>query len=231
MSYNDIPAGKDLPNDINVIIEIPANHDPIKYEVDKDSDAIFVDRFVATPMFYPANYGYVPQTLSEDGDPLDVLVVAPYPVMPGSVIRSRVVGVLKMSDESGIDAKLLAVPHSKLTKIYDHVEEIEDLDQLLVQQIAHYFDAGQGTLMTFSPDPAKDPANADLVKKFNDAGITPEGYVLYTYAAIQSWAQAASAAGSNDSDSVLDALNSGSFDTVLGSLSFDDKGDVTLPAF
>ena len=140
MSYNDIPAGKDLPNDINVIIEIPANHDPIKYEVDKDSDAIFVDRFVATPMFYPANYGYVPQTLSEDGDPLDVLVVAPYPVMPGSVIRSRVVGVLNMTDESGIDAKLLAVPHSKLTKIYDHVQEIEDLDPLLVQQIAHYFE-------------------------------------------------------------------------------------------
>jgi len=140
MSFNDIPAGKDLPNDINVIIEIPANHDPIKYEVDKDSDAIFVDRFVATPMFYPANYGYVPQTLSEDGDPLDVLVVTPYPVIPGAVIRSRVVGVLKMSDESGIDAKLLAVPHSKLTKIYDHVEEIEDLDQLLIKQIAHYFE-------------------------------------------------------------------------------------------
>jgi branched-chain amino acid transport system substrate-binding protein len=92
-------------------------------------------------------------------------------------------------------------------------------------------DAGQGTLMTFSPDPAKDPANADLVKKFKDAGITPEGYVLYTYAAIQSWAQAAATAGSNDSDSVLEALNSGSFDTVLGSLSFDDKGDVTLPGY
>ena len=103
MSYNDIPAGKDLPNDINVIIEIPANHDPIKYEVDKDSDALFVDRFVATPMFYPANYGYVPQTLSEDGDPLDVLVVTPYPVVPGAVIRSRVIGVLNMTDESGIN--------------------------------------------------------------------------------------------------------------------------------
>ena len=140
MSYNDIPAGKDLPNDINVIIEIPANHDPIKYEVDKDSDAIFVDRFVATPMFYPANYGYVPQTLSEDGDPLDVLVVSPYPVVPGAVIRSRVVGVLKMSDESGIDAKLLAVPHSKLTKIYDHVQEIADLPELLLKQIVHYFE-------------------------------------------------------------------------------------------
>ncbi|GMG86440.1 inorganic diphosphatase [Biformimicrobium ophioploci] len=140
MSYNDIPAGKDLPNDINVIIEIPANHDPIKYEVDKDADAIFVDRFVATPMFYPANYGYIPQTLSEDGDPVDVLVVSPYPVMPGSVIRSRVVGVLNMSDESGVDAKLLAVPHTKLTKLYDDVNEIEDLPELLVKQIVHYFE-------------------------------------------------------------------------------------------
>ncbi|MEK9886140.1 MAG: branched-chain amino acid ABC transporter substrate-binding protein, partial [Pelagibacteraceae bacterium] len=92
-------------------------------------------------------------------------------------------------------------------------------------------DAGQGTLMTFSPDPAKDPANAALVKKFKDAGITPEGYVLYTYAAIQTWAQAAGTAGSNDSDAVLDALGSGSFNTVLGSLSFDDKGDVTLPGY
>lgn len=140
MSYNDIPAGNELPNDINVIIEIPANHDPIKYEVDKDSDAIFVDRFVATPMFYPANYGYIPQTLSEDGDPLDVLVVAPYPVMPGSVIRSRPIGVLNMSDESGVDAKLLAVPHTKLTKLYDHVEEAADLPELLVKQIEHYFE-------------------------------------------------------------------------------------------
>jgi inorganic pyrophosphatase len=140
MSYNDIPPGNDLPNDINVIIEIPANHDPIKYEVDKDSDAIFVDRFVATPMFYPANYGYVPQTLSEDGDPLDVLVVSPYPVVPGAVIRSRVVGVLNMTDESGVDAKLLAVPHTKLTKIYDHVQEIGDLPELLLNQIVHYFE-------------------------------------------------------------------------------------------
>jgi inorganic pyrophosphatase len=132
--------GNDLPNDINVIIEIPANHDPIKYEVDKDSDAIFVDRFVATPMFYPANYGYVPQTLSEDGDPLDVLVVSPYPVVPGAVIRSRVVGVLNMTDESGVDAKLLAVPHTKLTKIYDDVQEIGDLPELLLKQIVHYFE-------------------------------------------------------------------------------------------
>ncbi|MFA0811877.1 inorganic diphosphatase [Microbulbifer epialgicus] len=140
MSFDKIPAGKDLPNDINVIIEIPANSDPIKYEVDKDSDAVFVDRFVATPMFYPANYGYVPQTLSEDGDPLDVLVVAPYPVMVGSVVRSRVIGVLKMTDESGVDAKLLAVPHTKLTKLYDHVQDIGDLPELLIKQIEHYFE-------------------------------------------------------------------------------------------
>ncbi|TLM76708.1 inorganic diphosphatase [Microbulbifer harenosus] len=140
MSFDKVSPGKDLPNDINVIIEIPANHAPIKYEIDKDADAVFVDRFVATPMFYPANYGYVPQTLSEDGDPLDVLVVAPYPVMVGSVIRSRVVGVLNMTDESGVDAKLLAVPHTKLTKLYDHVQEISDLPELLIKQIEHYFE-------------------------------------------------------------------------------------------
>jgi len=140
MSYSNVPAGKDLPNDINVIIEIPANHAPIKYEVDKHSHALFVDRFVATPMFYPANYGYIPETLSEDGDPLDVLVVTPYPVVPGSVIRSRVVGVLKMSDESGLDAKLVAVPHSKLTRIYDDVHSVADLPPLLKEQIEHYFE-------------------------------------------------------------------------------------------
>jgi inorganic pyrophosphatase len=140
MSYSKIPAGIDLPNDINVVIEIPANHDPIKYEIEKDSDALFVDRFVATPMFYPANYGYIPHTLSEDGDPLDVLVVSPYPVMPGSVIRSRPVGVLHMTDESGPDAKLIAVPHSKLTSMYDHVLEVSDLPALLKKQTEHYFE-------------------------------------------------------------------------------------------
>ncbi len=140
MSYSKIPAGTDLPNDINVVIEIPANHDPIKYEIEKDSDALFVDRFVATPMFYPANYGYIPSTLSEDGDALDVLVVSPYPVMPGSVIRSRPVGVLHMTDESGPDAKLIAVPHSKLTRMYDHVLEVSDLPELLKKQTEHYFE-------------------------------------------------------------------------------------------
>jgi inorganic pyrophosphatase len=140
MSYSKIPAGKDLPNDIHVVIEIPANHAPIKYEVDKDSDALFVDRFVATPMFYPANYGYIPNTLADDGDPLDVLVVTPYPVVPGSVIRARPVGVLMMDDEGGGDAKVLAVPHDKLTQLYKEVKEYTDLPPLLLQQIQHFFE-------------------------------------------------------------------------------------------
>lgn len=139
MSIEDIPAGKEPPNDINVVIEIPANHNPIKYEVDKDSGALVVDRFMATPMFYPANYGYIPGTLSEDGDPLDVLVVTPYPVAPGSIVRARPIGLLNMSDEAGQDAKLLAVPHDKLTVLYQHVKEPTDLPELLIKQIEHFF--------------------------------------------------------------------------------------------
>ena len=124
MSFNKLSPGKELPHDIYVAIEIPANHAPIKYEIDKDTECLMVDRFMATPMFYPANYGYIPGTLSEDGDALDVLVVTPYPVAPGSVIRARPVGILNMSDEAGKDAKLLAVPHTKLSAIYKDVKEI-----------------------------------------------------------------------------------------------------------
>lgn len=140
MSYNSIPAGKDLPNDVYVVIEIPANHSPIKYEIDKDMDCLLVDRFMATPMFYPANYGYIPNTLADDGDPLDVLVVTPYPVQPGSVIRARAVGVLNMEDEAGEDAKLVAVPHEKLTQLYNDVQDVDDLPQLLRDQITHFFE-------------------------------------------------------------------------------------------
>ncbi|AJQ94410.1 inorganic diphosphatase [Gynuella sunshinyii] len=140
MSYSSIPAGKELPNDFYAVIEIPANHDPIKYEIEKDFDAVFVDRFMATPMFYPANYGFIPQTLADDGDPLDVLVITPYPVIPGSVIRCRPLGVLLMSDEAGGDAKLVAVPHSKLTTIYDHMNDIDDVPELLRNQIQHFFE-------------------------------------------------------------------------------------------
>ena len=122
------------------MIEIPANSDPVKYEIDKDSDALFVDRFMTAPMFYPANYGYINQTLADDGDALDVLVVTPYPVLSGSVIRCRPVGILNMTDEAGEDAKLVAVPHDKLSKQYRDVQEISDLPQLLINQIKHFFE-------------------------------------------------------------------------------------------
>ena len=140
MSYQNIPAGKDLPHDIYVVIEIPANSSPVKYEIDKDADALFVDRFMASPMFYPANYGYINNTLADDGDALDVLVVTPYPVVPGSVIRCRPVGVLNMTDEAGEDAKLLAVPHEKLTQAYNDIQDITDLPEILRNQIKEFFE-------------------------------------------------------------------------------------------
>lgn len=140
MSLSDVPAGKSLPNDLYVIIEIPANADPIKYEVDKDSGAIFVDRLMSAPMFYPCNYGYINDTLSLDGDPVDVLVPTPHPLLPGSVIRCRPIGVLKMTDESGEDAKIIAVPHPKLSKEYDKISNIADVSELLRAQISHFFE-------------------------------------------------------------------------------------------
>ena len=140
MSLNSVPPGKDVPNDINVIIEIPSHSDPVKYEVDKDSGAIFVDRFMGTAMHYPCNYGYVPETLSEDGDPVDVLVVTPIPLFCGSVVRCRPIGMLKMTDESGVDAKILAVPVSKLTPLYDDVATYNDIPGTLINQISHFFE-------------------------------------------------------------------------------------------
>ncbi len=140
MQFDNIPVGKNPPDDIYVAIEIPANSSPVKYELDKDMGALLVDRFMATPMFYPANYGFIPHTLADDGDPLDVLVVTPYAVQAGSVIRCRPVGVLNMEDEAGGDAKLVAVPHDKLTKSYSHVKEVEDLPDLLKEQIQHFFE-------------------------------------------------------------------------------------------
>lgn len=140
MSYNQVPAGRSIPDDIYVIIEIPANADPIKYEIEKDYDALFVDRFLGTAMYYPVNYGYVNQTLSEDGDPADVLVVTPFPVTVGSVVRCRPIGVLNMSDEAGGDAKVLAVPHDKLTPQYKDVQQPSDLPAQLIEQIQHFFE-------------------------------------------------------------------------------------------
>ena len=140
MDISKISIGKNAPENVNVIIEVPANADPIKYEFDKDSGAIFVDRFLATPMHYPANYGFVPNTLSGDGDPADVLVVAPYSLQPGSVIAARPVGVLLMEDEAGKDEKIIAVPGGKLTKLYDHVESYKDLPEVLLSQVQHFFE-------------------------------------------------------------------------------------------
>lgn len=140
MSFFNLSPGSNIPSEINVVIEIPAHNDPIKYEVDKETGAVFVDRFMAASMHYPCNYGYVPQTLSEDGDPVDVLVPTPFPLIPGSVIRCRPVGVLNMTDEAGRDAKILAVPTDKLTSLYRTVEAPSDLPQLLLDQIAHFFD-------------------------------------------------------------------------------------------
>jgi inorganic pyrophosphatase len=140
MSLDLVPPGRDLPDDINVIIEIPLNGDPIKYEVDKESGAIFVDRMLGTAMHYPCNYGYVPHTLCGDGDPVDVLVIMPLALIPGSVIRCRPIGVLKMKDEAGDDAKVVAVPVDKITKLYRDIETVRDLPAITLSQIAHFFE-------------------------------------------------------------------------------------------
>ncbi len=139
MGLMEINSGRDVPNEINVIIEIPMHGEPVKYEVDKETGALFVDRFMTTAMFYPANYGYIPATLSEDGDPVDVLVITPVPLISGSVVRCRVVGMLKMTDESGVDAKLLAVPIHKVSKMYEAVETYKDIPEYLLLSIEHFF--------------------------------------------------------------------------------------------
>ena len=140
MRLDKVSAGKSLPDDINVIVEIPRHADPIKYEVDKETGALFVDRFMSTAMQYPCNYGYVPQTLSDDGDPVDVLVLAPFPLALGSVIRCRPIGVLEMEDEAGMDAKILAVPVDKLTKWYTNVDNYRDVPAEQLDKIAHFFE-------------------------------------------------------------------------------------------
>jgi len=135
-----VSPGKSLPDDFNVIIEIPLRGDPIKYEVDKETGAMFVDRFMNTAMHYPCNYGYIPGTLSEDGDPVDVLVVTGVPVITGSVVRCRPVGMLAMTDEAGPDAKILAVPVDKLSSMYAGVSSPRDFPEMLLNQITHFFE-------------------------------------------------------------------------------------------
>lgn len=140
MALDLVDAGRDVPNDINVVIEIPKDAEPIKYEVDKSTGAIFVDRVLSTPMRYPCNYGYVPRTLCGDGDPVDVLVLMPMPLMPGAVIRCRPVAMLRMTDEAGEDTKIVAAPALKVFKHYDHINDLPDVPMHWRERIAHFFE-------------------------------------------------------------------------------------------
>ncbi|MDY0271531.1 MAG: inorganic diphosphatase [Advenella sp.] len=140
MSLDRVPAGSNLPDEFNVVIEIPMNSDPVKYEVDKDTGAVFVDRFMMAAMHYPCNYGYIPQTISDDGDPVDVLVMSPFPIQVGAVIKCRTIGVLQMEDEGGGDAKLLALPVDKLYPVYRNIKSPEDLPEEELKRIQHFFE-------------------------------------------------------------------------------------------
>ena len=178
MNLDRVGSGKNLPEDINVIIEIPSHSDPVKYEVDKETGALFVDRFMNTAMFYPCNYGYVPHTLSDDGDPVDVLVMSPYALISGSVVQCRPVGMLKMTDESGEDAKVIAVPHDKM---YDDVKNIEDVSPSLLDQLAHFFehykDLEKEKWVKIEGWVGLEEAKAEImesVKRFNEAPVKPQ---------------------------------------------------------
>ncbi len=140
MSLDNVTPGSKVPEAFNVIIEIPMNADPIKYEVDKETGAIFVDRFMSTAMHYPTNYGYVPKTISGDGDPVDVLVITPVPLIPGVVVPCRAIGILKMTDEAGEDGKVLAVPVDKILSLYTQWQKPEDLNPMRLKTIEHFFE-------------------------------------------------------------------------------------------
>lgn len=140
MNLDRVGPGQNVPDEVNVIIEIPMNADPVKYEVDKETGAMFVDRFMSTAMHYPCNYGYVPHTLSGDGDPVDVLVLSPVPIVSGAVVRCRPLGMLRMTDEAGDDTKLLAVPADKLSRLYRSVRSLSDVSEMVLAQISHFFE-------------------------------------------------------------------------------------------
>jgi inorganic pyrophosphatase len=140
VALENVTAGAKVPDEVNVVIEIPKDAEPVKYEVDKATGAIFVDRVLSTPMRYPCNYGYVPQTLGGDGDPLDALVVLPLPLVPGSVIRCLPVGMLRMTDEAGADEKLIVVPHPKTFAGYAHITDIAQVSPHWLERIGHFFE-------------------------------------------------------------------------------------------
>ena len=178
MGLDLVPTGKNPPDEINVIIEIPKDAEPVKYEVDKASGAIFVDRVLTTPMRYPCNYGYIPHTLAGDGDPADVLVIMPIPLIPGSVIRCRTVGMLKMTDEAGEDMKLIAVPISKVFPAYDDIGSVQDLPELTLDRIAHFFahykDLEKGKWVKIEGWSGADEAKKEILKGVERYADAPE---------------------------------------------------------
>ncbi|MBV2235140.1 MAG: inorganic diphosphatase [Sterolibacterium sp.] len=180
MGLDRVPAGRDLPNDFNVIIEISMNSDPIKYEVDEDSGAIFVDRFMSTAMQYPCNYGYIPNTIAGDGDPVDVLVITHLTLPPGVVVRCRPIGMLKMTDEAGDDAKVLAVPVDDLTSMYKQARSYRHMPKLLLDKISHFFahykDLEEGKFVEILGWADIDEAKQEIVggaKAYEEAKVKP----------------------------------------------------------
>jgi inorganic pyrophosphatase len=140
MNLDKISVGRNPPWDVNVVIEIPIGGEPVKYEVDKESGALYVDRFLHTAMYYPCNYGFIPHTLADDGDPVDVLVAGRQPVLPGAIVRARPVGALILEDEAGMDEKLLTVPVDDLHPYYSGISSYRNLPKILLDQISHFFE-------------------------------------------------------------------------------------------
>ncbi len=180
MNLDRVNPGRDVPGEINVIIEIPAHSDPVKYEVDKETGAMFVDRFMGTAMHYPANYGYIPHSLSEDGDPLDVLVITPVPLISGSVMRCRPVSLLNMTDDSGPDPKVIAVPLDAMTSLYSDVQGTDDLPKHLLQQITHFYqhykDLEENKWVKIEGWQGRDAACQEIlvsIERYNEAPVKP----------------------------------------------------------
>lgn len=139
MIIDAIPTGKNPPEDVNVIVEVPIGGEPIKYEIDKESGALFLDRYLYTPMRYPGNYGFIPHTLCGDGDPLDVIIMTSRPIIPGAVVRCRPIGVLYMEDDGGKDEKVICLPNQKLTRNYDDINDIDDMPEIQLERVKHFF--------------------------------------------------------------------------------------------
>ena len=177
MNIDKIAIGRNPPFDVNVLIEIPQGGEPVKYELDKESGAMLVDRFLHTAMFYPGNYGFIPHTLSADGDPIDVLVVGQVPVVPGAIIRSRPIGALLMEDEGGPDEKIVAVPVEKLHPFYNEVRSYQDLPPILTEQIAHFFqhykDLEKGKWVTIARWIGPDEAGELIIQAIDRATAEP----------------------------------------------------------